>query len=86
MTNNPPIIADVFHRAGLIEKWGRGTNRVAEMCRAAGIPSPKYEEIGGSVVVTFKVRAGSTARVEIPSGGEKKAVARSESKARVGSS
>jgi ATP-dependent DNA helicase RecG len=74
-----PIIADVFHRAGLIEKWGRGTNRVAEMCRAAGIPSPKYEEIGGSVLVTFKVRAGFTARVEIPSGGEKKAVARSES-------
>ena len=42
-------------------------------------PSPKYEEIGGSVVVTFKVRAGSTARVEIPSGGEKKTEARSES-------
>jgi len=79
MTNNPPIIADAFHRAGLIEKWGRGTNRVAEMCRAAGIPSPKYEKIGGSVVVTFKVRAGPTARVEIPSSGEKKAVARSES-------
>ncbi len=79
MTNNPPIIADLFHRAGLIEKWGRGTNRVAEMCRVAGIPSPKYEEIGGSVLVTFKVRAGSTARVEIPSGGEKKTVARSES-------
>jgi len=32
-----PIIAEVFHRAGLIEKWGRGTNRVAEMCRAAGV-------------------------------------------------
>jgi len=74
-----PIIADVFHRAGLIEKWGRGTNRVAEMCRAAGIPSPKYEEIGGSVLVTFQVRVGSTARVEIPSGREKRTMARSES-------
>jgi ATP-dependent DNA helicase RecG len=58
-----PIIADVFHRAGLIEKWGRGTNRVAEMCRAAGIPAPSYEEIGGSALVTFKVRVGSTARI-----------------------
>ena len=26
-----PIIAEVFYRAGLIEKWGRGTNRVAAM-------------------------------------------------------
>ena len=74
-----PIVADVFPRAGLIEKWGRGTNRVGEICRAAGIPSPKYEEIGVSVVVIFKVRAGSTASVEIPSGGEKKGMARSES-------
>jgi len=79
MTNNPPIIADVFNRAGLIEKWGRGTNRVTELCAAAGTPSPQYEEIGGSALVTFKVLAGSTARVEIPSSGEKKAAARSES-------
>jgi ATP-dependent DNA helicase RecG len=74
-----PIIADVFHRAGLIEKWGRGTNRVSEMCRAAGIPSPKYEEIGGSVVVTFKVKVGSTARVEAPLGRGNKVRVRSES-------
>jgi ATP-dependent DNA helicase RecG len=24
-----PIIAEVFRRAGLVEKWGRGTNRVS---------------------------------------------------------
>jgi predicted HTH transcriptional regulator len=74
-----PFIADVFHRAGLIEKWGRGTNRVAEMCRAAGISSPKYEEIGGFVVVTFRVRVGSTARAEVASEGEPIPTARSES-------
>ncbi len=49
------LLAEVFHRAGLIEKWGRGTNRVAEMCRAAGIPPPDFAEIGGAAVVTFKV-------------------------------
>ncbi len=38
-----PINAEVFHRAGLIEKWGCGTNRVAEMCRAAGSPPPVFE-------------------------------------------
>lgn len=50
-----PIIADVFHRAGLIEKWGRGTNRVAEVCRAAGIAPPEFREITGAAVVTFRV-------------------------------
>ena len=50
-----PIIAEGFHRAGLIEKWGRGTNRVAEMCRAAGIAPPEFEEITGAAVVTFRV-------------------------------
>lgn len=50
-----PIIADVFHRTGLIEKWGRGTNRVAEMCKAADVPPPEFEEITGAAVVTFRV-------------------------------
>lgn len=50
-----PIIAEVFYRTGLIEKWGRGTNRVAEMCTAAGIAPPEFEEITGAAVVTFRV-------------------------------
>lgn len=72
-----PIIADVFHRAGLIEKWGRGTNRVAEMCRAAGIDPPEFAEIGGSAVTTFRVvvapatrKAESGAESEAESGAE----------------
>jgi ATP-dependent DNA helicase RecG len=50
-----PIIADVFFRAGLIEKWGRGTNRVIDMCKAAGVPLPEFEEISGAAVVRFRV-------------------------------
>jgi predicted HTH transcriptional regulator len=37
-----PIIAEVFYRAGLIEKWGRGTNRVIAQCREAGIAPPEF--------------------------------------------
>ena len=58
---NPIIIADVFQRIGLIEKWGRGTNRVVAMCREAGIAPPIFEEIRGAAVVTLPVRVGSTA-------------------------
>ena len=58
-----PIIADIFHRGGLIEQWGRGTNRVVEMCRKAGIASPVFQENGPFAVVTFRVRVGETAQV-----------------------
>ncbi len=71
-----PIIADVFHRTGLVEKWGRGTNRVAEMCKAAGIAPPEFEEITGAAVVTFRVpvagaKLGAESRAE--SGAESRA-------------
>ncbi|HAH07496.1 MAG TPA: hypothetical protein DCM05_13415 [Elusimicrobia bacterium] len=51
-----PLIADVFYRAGLIEKWGRGTNRVIEQCRKHGIAPPTFEEITGATVVTFRAQ------------------------------
>lgn len=58
-----PLIAEVFFRAGLIEKWGRGTNRVIAMCRDAGIEPPAFEEIAGAAVVTFRVPVGETQQV-----------------------
>ncbi|MFN6193525.1 MAG: ATP-binding protein, partial [Planctomycetota bacterium] len=53
-----PILADVFHRTGLIERWGRGTNRVVAMCKDAGIAPPSFREITGAAVVTFAVSIG----------------------------
>jgi ATP-dependent DNA helicase RecG len=58
-----PIIAEAFHRAGLIEMWGRGTNRVVEECLAWGIPAPEFEQLTGSVVVRFRVPVGVTLRM-----------------------
>jgi ATP-dependent DNA helicase RecG len=56
---------DVFHRAGLIKKWDRGTNRVIEMCKKHGAPPPTFEEMQGFLIVTFKAQmvAGRMARV-----------------------
>jgi predicted HTH transcriptional regulator len=61
-----PIIADVFHRTGLIEKWGRGTNRVAEMCQAADIAPPDFKEVTGGAVVTFRVPVAGVATDTTP--------------------
>lgn len=37
-----PVIANAFFRAGLIEAWGRGVQRVVETCDAAGCPPPQW--------------------------------------------
>ena len=49
-----PLVATVFHRRGLIERWGRGTNKIIEECERAGCPEPEFEETGLSVVVRFR--------------------------------
>jgi ATP-dependent DNA helicase RecG len=48
-----PLLAEVFYRRGLIERWGRGTQKIVELCQAAGHPEPEFEERAGEVVVRF---------------------------------
>ncbi|MXW79767.1 MAG: transcriptional regulator [Gemmatimonadetes bacterium] len=38
-----PRIAYAFFRAGMIEAWGRGIRRIAEMCKEAGNPVPEWK-------------------------------------------
>jgi ATP-dependent DNA helicase RecG len=48
-----PLLADLFYRRGLIEKWGRGTQKIIDLCVEAGHPAPQFEERAGDVVVRF---------------------------------
>lgn len=42
-----PNIANAFFRAGEIETWGRGIERMMVACRDAGIPKPEFYYDGG---------------------------------------
>lgn len=44
---------EVLYRRGLIEKCGRGTQEIVDICLKAGLPEPRYEKIGGAVGVIF---------------------------------
>jgi ATP-dependent DNA helicase RecG len=46
-------IANVFFKAGYIESWGRGTNKIIDACREAGLPEPVIEEEQGGFAITF---------------------------------
>jgi ATP-dependent DNA helicase RecG len=48
------LIAGVFYRRGLIEQWGRGTQKIVNWCVAAGQPEPEFEEQAGALVVRFR--------------------------------
>jgi len=49
-----PIIANVFYRAGIIERWGSGTLNILDWCKENGNPPPTWQEQAGSVYVTFR--------------------------------
>lgn len=49
-----PTIANVFYLRGIIETWGRGTIRMAELNKRAGLVPPDFEERGPAVAVTFR--------------------------------
>lgn len=48
-----PLMARTFFRRGVIESWGRGTIKMAELVRQAGLPRPEIEDAGGCVTVRF---------------------------------
>jgi len=48
-----PILASAFFKAGLIEAWGRGTIKIINECKKAGLPEPKIEKSTGGIRVTL---------------------------------
>jgi ATP-dependent DNA helicase RecG len=48
-----PLIAKVFYLRGIIERWGRGTQKIIELCVKAGHPEPEFGEQAGAVWVRF---------------------------------
>ena len=49
-----PLIARTFYRRGIIEEWGSGTLKMAELTSSAGLPVPEIEDDGGAVTVRFR--------------------------------
>lgn len=58
------LIADVFFRRGLIERWGRGTQVILEECERAGCTEPTYRLSRGCFVVTFPLESGAESGAE----------------------
>jgi ATP-dependent DNA helicase RecG len=49
-----PLIAESLYLARYIEKAGSGTQRMIELCRAAGLPTPEFALRAGSFITTLR--------------------------------
>ena len=49
-----PLIARTFYRRGIIEEWGSGTLKMADLASAAGLPVPEIEDDSSFVTVRFR--------------------------------
>ena len=54
-----PSIANAFYRAGYIEAWGRGIQKIFEACRALGTPDPEYVVLGDDLTVKLTALASA---------------------------
>ena len=49
-----PLIARTFYRRSIIEEWGSGTLKMADLASSSGLPVPEIEDDGGAVTVRFR--------------------------------
>lgn len=59
-----PSVANAFFRAGKIESWGRGIERIQSACAQAGVPAPEIRLDHGGLWVVFNFAAAVGTQVE----------------------
>ena len=42
-----PVIADVAFKGGYIDAWDRGSIKILDACKSAGLPEPGIQEVDG---------------------------------------
>ena len=55
-----PNIANTFFRAGFIESWGRGTEKICTICKNYGIAEPVYTVHPGDIMLMFSANQSAT--------------------------
>ena len=68
------MIHNKYYKAGFIESWGRGWQKICDGFTAAGLPKPTIESAQGGVLVTFQrnnvniVKPNSTGAQDVADG------------------
>ena len=65
-----PGVANTFFRAGEIEAWGRGVQRIFEVCKEHGAPPPVIDYLPGDLWVEFPFSLDYLAVIPATGGGD----------------
>lgn len=52
-----PLLASAFFRAGYIESWGRGIEKILRECQKHGIPVPVFDSSLSGLMLTFRTES-----------------------------
>ena len=63
-----PDIANAFFRAGEIESWGRGIEKICKALSQQNLNPPEYTQLGEAVCTTFHFVEPTTSESDIPAG------------------
>jgi len=55
-----PLLAEVCYKAGYIDSWGRGVEKISDACKDAHLPPPKFIERSGGLLVELTSKPTST--------------------------
>jgi ATP-dependent DNA helicase RecG len=69
-----PNIANTFFRAGYIEAWGRGIEKMCQSCTDHGLPLPEYTLHPQDMMVCFRTKENDGINDGIKLGPSEKAV------------
>lgn len=64
-----PLIAQVCYRAGYIDNWGRGIDKVLQACNQHQLAMPVFEQVSGGMFVTLTkadLAASTTTQITTP--------------------
>ncbi len=67
-----PLIANAFYRAGFIESWGRGIQKIKEGCEEYNCPEPEYRVKKEEFTIVFKTNKCNEAGEKCNEAGEKR--------------
>jgi predicted HTH transcriptional regulator len=59
-----PLLAAACFKAGYIDAWGRGIEKMTLACETAGLPSPTFESNSGGLLASFTLHPASVGPVE----------------------
>jgi len=61
-----PLLANTFFRAGYIESWGRGIEKINRECREHDIPAPVWDFGMGGLMLTFRANPAHRQLTTLP--------------------